>query len=87
MTVRSSRTPVLRCSVVMARVAAEPQNSREAEVEEDEPVRERTSVVSAARKMEKMAPRVPPHVYVTKINELRKRGNGRNENVRIRNIC
>ena len=44
----------------MARVAAEPQNSREAEA--DAPARERASVVSAARKMEKMAPSVPPHV-------------------------
>jgi hypothetical protein len=44
--------------VMVARVAAEPQNSREA----DSPVRERTSVVSAARKMGKMAPREPPHV-------------------------
>ena len=48
----------------MARVAAEPQNSREADVEGDAPARDRASVVSAARKM---APRVPPHVSVTKI--------------------
>jgi hypothetical protein len=41
-------------------VAAEPQNSREAEV--DAPARDRASVVSATRKMETMAPRVPPHV-------------------------
>ena len=64
----------------MARVAAEPQNSREADVEGDAPARDRASVVSAARKMEKMAPRVPPHVSVTKINELISRGNGDNEN-------
>jgi hypothetical protein len=63
MTVRwPSRAAVLRCSVMMARVAAEPQNWREAEAEEDAPARDRASVVSAARKMEKMAPRVPPHV-------------------------
>jgi hypothetical protein len=68
MTVRwPSRAAVLRWKVLMARVAAEPQNSREAEVERDAPARERASVVSAARKMEKMAQRVPPHVSVTKI--------------------
>jgi hypothetical protein len=37
-------------------------------------------VVSAVRKVEKMAPRVPPHVSVTKTNELKSRGNGQNEN-------
>ena len=46
----------------MARVAAEPQNSREAEAEVDVLVRGRALVVSAARKTEKMAPRVPLHV-------------------------
>ena len=48
--------------MVMARVAAEPQNSRETEAEVDALARGRASVVSAARKTEKMAPRVPLHV-------------------------
>jgi hypothetical protein len=48
----------------MAQVAAEPQNSRKAEAEMVAPARERGSVASAARKMmEKMVPRVPPHVF------------------------
>ena len=45
------RAAVLRCRVVMAQVAAEPQNSREAEVVGDEPARDQASVVSAARKI------------------------------------
>jgi len=47
---------------MMARVAAEPQNSREAEAEADAPPRDRASVVSATRKMETMVPRVPLHI-------------------------
>ena len=49
---------VLRCRVTMAQVA-EPQNSREVEAEADVPARDRASVVSAPRKMEKIAPKVP----------------------------
>ena len=56
------RAPVLRCSMMMALVAAEPQNLREAETEAGALARDRALVVSAARKMETMAPRVPPHV-------------------------
>ena len=43
---------VFHCSMVMARVAAEPKNSREAEAEVDAAARNRASVVSVARKME-----------------------------------
>jgi len=45
---------------MMARVAAEPQNSRE--VDADAEARVRASVVSAMRKMETMAPTVPLHI-------------------------
>jgi len=48
--------------MMMALVAAEPQNLREAETEVGALARDRALVVSAARKMETMAPRVPPHV-------------------------
>ena len=51
------RAPVLRCSMVMALVAAEPQNLREAEAEVDALARDRALVVSATRKMETMSPR------------------------------
>jgi hypothetical protein len=53
---------VLRCSVMITRVAADPQNSREAEAAVDAPARDRASVLSATRKMETMTPRVPLHV-------------------------
>ena len=46
----------------MARVPAEPQSSREAEAGGDAPASNRASVVSAARKLENMVPRVPPDV-------------------------
>jgi len=45
----------------MAQVTGEPQNSREAEV--NAPVRDWALVVSAARKMETMPPRVSPGMY------------------------
>jgi len=60
---------VLRCRVIMARVAAEPQNSREAEAKGDAPAWYRVLMMSRARKMEKMALRVPPHV--SGMNEVR----------------
>jgi hypothetical protein len=70
MTVRwPSRVTVLRCRVIMARVAAEPQNSREVEAEGDATAWFRVLVMSRANKMEKMAPRVPPHV--SGMNEVR----------------
>jgi hypothetical protein len=65
-----SCTTVLRCSMMVplvVRVAAEPQNSREAEA--DAPARDPAWVVSAARKMETMAPRLPLHVSETYDNE------------------
>jgi len=62
----------------MARVAAEPQNSREAEVEGDAPARDRASVVSAVRIWRRW--RQGCHrIFLSKTNELRSRGNGRNE--------
>jgi len=64
---------VLRCRVIMAQVAASPQNSREAEAEAeaegDAPAWFRVSVMSRVRKMEKMAPMVSPHV--SGMNEVR----------------
>jgi len=58
----TSRKALLLCSVVMARVTTEPKISREAEAELDAPARDRASAVSAARKMETMAPRAPPRL-------------------------
>jgi len=49
----------------MARVAAKPQNSREAEAEVDAPARDRASIgseCSAAGKMKTIAPKLPLHV-------------------------
>jgi len=60
---------VLRCRIIMARVAAESQNSREAKAERDAPAWYRVSVMSRARKMEKMTLRVPPHA--SGMNEVR----------------
>lgn len=43
---------VFHCSMVMARVAAEPKNSREAEAEVGAAVRNLAPFVNVARKME-----------------------------------
>ena len=45
---------------MMARVAAEPQSSREVEV--DDPARDWASMMSAPRNMKRMVPREPSHV-------------------------
>lgn len=50
-------------------MAAEPQNSREVEAEGDAPAWFQVLVMSRAKKTEKMAPRVPPHV--SGMNEMR----------------